>query len=285
MTPDDKIAALDARRHFAFVARQPDAAIDLAHAALLVAAEDDPQQCDVTVCRAVLHDMGVEARARIERSPGAEVEALNSYLFGQLRFAGDREEYYDARNSLLHHVLERRRGIPITLSVVYMAVGRRAGLQVEGVGLPGHFIVRVRPGSSSMSATLVDPFHGTVINEGDCQERLDTVYGGQVPLTREHLRAATTRETLVRLLRNLKAIYTQAQLHVRALAVVERILLLAPRALEERRDRGMLLGQLNRLSEATADLQNYLKRAPAAPDAEQVREQLKKLQIRLAMRN
>ena len=181
--------------------------------------------------------------------------------FDEQGFAGNQSEYYDPRNSLLNHVLDRRTGIPITLSVVYIEVGRRAGLRVEGVGLPGHFIVRV---GDDDGAALVDPFHGTTIDEDDCQQRLDIVYGGQVPLTDEHLRATSTHEILVRLLRNLKAIYTQSQLYARALAVVERILLLAPHALDERRDRGLLLAQLGRFSPAIADLQTYLGFVPNA---------------------
>ncbi|HEY0077029.1 MAG TPA: transglutaminase-like domain-containing protein [Pyrinomonadaceae bacterium] len=284
MTPSDKLAAQETRRHFELVARQPDAAIDLAHAALLIAAEEEPG-CDVGRWRAQLYELGMRGRERVEREPREPVEALNQYLFGELGFAGNQKDYYDVRNSLLNHVLERRTGIPITLSVVYMEVGRRAGLHTEGVGLPGHFVVRVRESASALRAVLVDPFYGTTVDEDECQNRLDTIYGGQVPLTDEHLRGVTTREILVRMLRNLKAIYTQAQLYKRALASVERILLLAPREAAERRDRGVLLAQLNRLQEALFDLQGYLNTSPRPADAEEVQAQLKRLQIRLAMLN
>lgn len=285
MTPADKIMAREARRQFAHTAALPEAAIDLSHAALLIAAEDEPRRCDVAQGRAMLYEMGMEARARVEQQRGEPVKALNDFVFGELGFMGNQEDYYDARNSLLHHVLERRTGIPITLSLVYMDIGRRAGLHVEGVGLPGHFIVRVREDEHTSRATLVDPFHATTLDEEDCQQRLDEVYGGQVPLTDEHLRAATEREILVRLLRNLKSIYTQTHLYRQALNVVERILLLAPQAHEEYRDRGLLLSQLNRFHEALADLQTYLKHSPHAPDIEQVREQLKKIQVRAAILN
>ncbi|HEX8472875.1 MAG TPA: transglutaminase-like domain-containing protein [Pyrinomonadaceae bacterium] len=284
MTPADKIAALEARRHFTLASMQPDAAIDLAHAALLVAAEDEPR-FDVAKYRGLLYEMGLEARRRVERHADAPVLALNDYLLGELGFTGNQQDYYDPRNSLLNHVLDRRTGIPITLSVVYMDVGRRAGLLTEGVGLPGHFVVRVRRDADDERGIMVDPFQGHIIDEDDCQQRLDVVYGGQIQLSPEHLRPMTAREILVRLLRNLKGIYVQASLYRAAVAVVERILLLAPQAVEERRDRAVLLAQIQRLPEAIADMQSYLDSAPPATDEEAAREQLKRMRLRLAMHN
>jgi regulator of sirC expression with transglutaminase-like and TPR domain len=283
MTPADKLAAAEARSQFALEVSQNAEAIDVARAALLIAAEEEPRRCDVARCLARLDELGAEARAHMAGSGGSPVDALNQYLFEEQGFAGDQANYYAPRNSMLNQVLERRMGIPITLSILYMEVGRRAGLKVDGVGMPGHFIVRASAGEGR--AVLVDPFYGKVINEDDCQERLDTIYGGQVPLGEEHMRSVGPRDILVRVLGNLKAIYVQAQLYSRALATVERILLLAPRDFDERRDRGMLLGQLNRLAPAVTDVQAYLNISPDAPDAESVREQLKKMQIRLAMLN
>jgi regulator of sirC expression with transglutaminase-like and TPR domain len=291
MTPSDKLAAAEARRRFAGEVLRPDAEVSLARAALLVAAEEEPRRCDVEGCLRLLGELGEGARARIERAAadpveaGARgaVEALNQYLFGELGFRGNEADYYDPRNSLLHHVLERRTGIPITLSIVYMEVGRRAGLSVEGVGLPGHFVVRAfEPGGAPV---LVDPFNAKATDEEECQQRLDLIYGGRVTLGAEHLRAAGVREILARVLGNLKGVYAQAQMSGRALAAVERILLLSPHDLEERRDRGMLLAQLGRLPEAVADTQSYLNLRPDAPDAEAVREQLKKMRARLSMLN
>jgi len=275
---------LEARRRFARLVAQPEASIDLAHAALLVAAEEKPG-LDVDHYRARLYELGVAARERInarERDSIAVV-ALNKFIFEELGFAGNQSEYYDPRNSLLSDVIERRTGIPITLSVVYMEIGRRAGVHVEGIGLPGHFIVRA--GGERGESTLVDPFNAKIIDAEDCQERLDTIYGGQAPLTDAHLRPATTREILARLLRNLKGIYAQAGLYRRALSVIERIMLVAPQAAEERRDRGALLAQLGRYSEAIVDVQAYLKSAPTPPDAERVAEQLKRMQTQLARLN
>lgn len=289
MTPADRLAAAGARALFAAEVSKPDAGLDLARAALLVGKEEEPRSCDVGRCLARLDELGAEARSRVEyvaasRHGGSRVEALNSYLFGEQGFGGNVSEYYDPRNSMLHHVLGRRLGIPITLSLLYMEVGRRAGLRVEGVGLPGHFVVRAyEPGWGE--GTLVDPFNRKATDEEECQRRLDGIYDGAIRLGPEHLRAASKREILSRVLGNLKAVYVQAQLFRRALAAVERILLVTPGDIEERRDRGMLLAQLNRMNEAVEETQTYLDLSPDASDADSVREQLKKMQIRLAMLN
>jgi regulator of sirC expression with transglutaminase-like and TPR domain len=283
MTPADKIAAVNARSRFAQEVLQPDVAIDLARAALLIGAEEEPQLCDVERCLARLEEMGEEARNLLSGVEGTRVGAFNQYFFGTQHFEGNEMDYYDPRNSMLHQVLERRTGIPITLAIVYIEIGRRAGLKVEGVGLPGHFIVRVSEGEGS--GTLVDPFFGKETDEEECQRRLDVIYDGRVTLGDEHLRTVGVRTILVRVLGNLKAVYIQAQLFRRALAAVERMLLLIPHDLDERRDRGMLLAQLNQMPEAIAETQSYLNLAPDAPDAEEVREQLKKMHMRRAMLN
>jgi regulator of sirC expression with transglutaminase-like and TPR domain len=283
MTPATRLLAKDARRRFAALVAQPEAALDLAHAALLIAAEEAPG-LDVEHYRARLLALGVQARARVHERMDAPVAALNHFVFNELGFAGNQTHYYDPRNSLLSYVLDARRGIPITLSLVYIELGRRAGLEVEGVGLPGHFIVRARA-ADEVSSVLVDPFNGRVLDEDDCQQHLDTLYGGQVPLGAEHLAATRPREILARLLRNLKAIYAQAHSYRRALAAIERILLVAPQGHEEHRDRGVLLAQLGRYMDASREIELYLRRAPGAPDAERVQAELKKMKLQQAMLN
>ena len=284
MTPAGKLLMVEARRRFASLVAQPAASIELAHAALLIAAEEKPG-LDVEHYRALLYELGMEARERIAaRDDAAQaVGAFNKYIFEELGFAGNQSDYYDPRNSLLSDVLDKRTGIPISLSVVYMEIGRRAGLHVEGIGLPGHFIVRVEDAGGE--SALVDPFNGRIVDREDCQERLDTIYGGQAPLTDAHLRPVSTREILARLLRNLKGVYAGAGLHRRALSIIERILLVAPHAIEERRDRSALLAQLGRYSEAVVDAQSYLKSASDLPDAERVAEGLKQMQLQLARLN
>ena len=284
MTPADKVAAAEVRRRFASEVSRPDEEVDLARAALLIGAEEEPRRADVERCLARLDEMGEEARARAVRLGGSRVEALNRYLFEELGFVGNESDYYDPRNSMLHQVLGRRTGIPITLSVVYIEVGRRAGLRVEGVGLPGHFVVRAFEDEES-EGVLVDPFNRRTTDPEECQSRIDLIYDGRLELSEDDLRAVGARSILARMLGNLKAVYVRASLFRRALASVERLLLLAPSDLDERRDRGMLLAQLGRLHEAVADTQTYLNLSPNAPDADAVREQLKKMQTRQAMLN
>lgn len=283
MTPADKLAAAEVRRQFASEVSRPEGAIDLGRAALLLGAEEEPRRADVGHCLALLDEMGREARSRADAWGVSRVEAVNRYLFDELGFAGNEADYYDPRNSMLHRVLGRHTGIPITLSVVYAEVGRRAGLEVEGLGLPGHFIVRAREGGGEW--ILIDPFNGRLTDREECQARLDLIYEGRLSLEDAHLRPVGARLILVRMLGNLKAVYARAQLYSRALAAVERILLLTPQDIEERRDRGMLLAQLGRLPEAIAETQHYLSLAPEAPDADSVREQLNKMRVKQAMRN
>ena len=284
MTPADRVAAEEVRRRFASEAARPDAEVDLGRAALLVGAEEEPRLADVGRCLARLDEMGEEARARAVRWGGSKIAALNRYLFEELGFAGNESDYYDPRNSMLHRVLGRRTGIPITLSVVYIEVGRRAGLRVEGVGLPGHFVVRAFEGDGD-EGVLVDPFNRRTTDAEECQGRIDLIYDGRLELSGEHLRAVGARSILARMLGNLKAVYVRAGLPGRALAAVERLLLLAPSDPDERRDRGMLLAQLGRVPEAMLELKLYLKLSPDAADAEAVREHLKKLQSRWASSN
>ena len=284
MTPASKLHAQRVRESFAAeVARG--SFIRLDRAALLVAAEDEAyKNVDVAEYLSRIGKLGEVAQERIQASSGAAIEAFNHFMFEEMGFAGNQLDYYDPRNSLLNHVMDRRIGIPITLSILYMEVGSRARLRVEGIGLPSHFIVRAFHGDST-EGTLVDPFHGTTLSLEDCQDRLDTIYDGQVLLTDEHLRAATKREILARMLTNLKMIYVQARMYRQALAVVERIRLVAPGAADEHRDRAALLMQLDRLPEAIAETETYLRLAPEATDTKEARERLHLLQRQQAMKN
>ena len=283
MTPKTKIHAQAMRRRFEALVGQPDELIDLAQAALLIAAEEGPH-VDIAHYLTVLDELGRAGAARVQSSPGAAIEAFNQFIFEEKRFRGNPGEYYDPHNSFLSDVLDRRIGIPITLSIVYLEVGRRAGLETQGIGLPGHFIVRVRE-AGALEPSIIDPFAGRVIDREDCQARLDELFEGNVLLTDEHLRTSGAREILVRLLTNLKAIYTRARLYRKALATVERILLVSPGATSEQRDRGALLAQLECLPEAIWATQSYLQLSPRAADAEQVKEQLHLMQRRMAMMN
>ncbi|HET7746732.1 MAG TPA: transglutaminase-like domain-containing protein [Vicinamibacteria bacterium] len=263
----------------------PDASVDLAAAALFIACEEYPD-LDVQAYLERLDSMAADLRARLEDTrPGAAVPALNRLLFRDHGFRGNVQDYYDPRNSFLNDVMDRRTGIPISLSTVYMEVGRRAGLLVDGVGLPGHFIVRVGGAAGDGPAMLVDPFHnGVVLTRADCQRRLDRIYDGKLKLATAMLGRCDQKAILGRMLRNLKGIYTRRGDHRRALNVVELLLLVHPSSGEDLRDRGLLFAALDCYGLAARDLEAYVTRSPAAADAEELRgraAELKRLAARL----
>jgi regulator of sirC expression with transglutaminase-like and TPR domain len=209
--------------------------------------------------------------------------AIARFLFEEEGFRGNTEDYYDPRNSLLDDVIERRLGIPITLSVLYVAVAARAGLEAAGVGLPGHFIVRaVRRGRDR----LLDPFHGgKFLDRAGCEALVARVRPGGGPLDPRWLAPVTTRQILVRMLTNLKATYSALGDWARALGAVERIVLLLPDALEEVRDRGTLHARLGHGHAAARDWEAYLQGAPEASDAGQVKGRLVALRQALSALN
>jgi regulator of sirC expression with transglutaminase-like and TPR domain len=218
-----------------------------------------------------LDGMGDSARRRIERhldetgdgSPLSCVQGLNAYLFDEQKFAGNRERYEDPRNSCLNEVIDRRRGIPITLSVVYMEVGRRAGIEIDGVNFPGHFLVRVPRATGRGSRHLiVDPFDaGALLSEHDCRTLLQKHVGSEVPFSRSLMAPASRTQVIVRMLLNLKRIYVHMRSFPQARDVTELLLAMTPSALSELRDRGLLAYHLNDIPGALRDLQTYLRLA------------------------
>lgn len=268
------MADSSARLAFQRIARTPDAQIDLAEAALWVAAEEYPG-LDVARWLAHLGELAATASARLEGARGTleAIERLNAFLYGEERFAGNREDYYDPRNSFLNEVLERRKGIPITLAIVYVWIARRAGLSAHGVGFPGHFLVRC----DDAVETLVDPFGGAVLSRAECAARLRENAGGEVRFDPRMLEPTPAREIVARLLRNLKQIWLAAEDWPRALSCAERILLLLPDSPYELRDRGLLFARLECFAAAEADLRRFLALAPGDPGADAVRAQLVEL--------
>lgn len=264
--------------------RRPDTEIDLSEASLLIAAQESPE-LDVRGYLVRLDEMGRALRARLddEQRPERAVMALNHYLFQELGFRGNTEEYYDARNSYLNEVLDRRTGIPITLSLVYIEVARRAGISVEGVGLPGHFVVRVQTPARGL---LVDPFHGgMLLSEKDCQERLDRIFSGKVKLEPRMLRPCGNKDMIERVLRNLKAIHLRDEDTARALRVVDLLVALQPGSAEDLRDRGVLYASLDCYGRAASDLESYLALAPRAKDAEELAARVAELKWKAARVN
>jgi regulator of sirC expression with transglutaminase-like and TPR domain len=273
---------VDARARLVALAGTADAR-SLTEAVLCIAA-DACVDLEVEASLVRLDALGRRAAERVtpEQDVDAAASAVARLLFDEEGFRGNADDYYDPRNSFLNDVLERRLGIPISLSVVYLAVAGHAGLEARGVGLPGHFIVRAERGGRRR---LVDPFHGgRLLDPEDCAALVARLRPG-VPFDPRWLEPVTTREILVRMLTNLKAIYAGRGDWPRARDAVERILLLAPDSLGEIRDRGTLHAKLGQAAAAARDWETYLRRAPDAPDAADVRERLRALRQALAALN
>ena len=268
--------APSARSRFTAVVAQPEPDVELALAALLIAAEEYPQLLPEPYLRRLdLLAERVHDRLSNENAPPIMLQELSRVLFEEEGFRGNTEAYYDPRNSFLNDVLDRRLGIPLTLSILYLEVGWRLGLPLHGVNFPGHFLVRY---DGEALKLLVDPFQaGAIRFEDEAQDLLDRVYGGTVTLQPSYLRPADRKDIIVRLLANMKGIYLNTRDDRRALAATERILLVRPDAAEEVRDRGMLLARLGFADEALQELREYLTRAPSADDAERVRLLIREL--------
>lgn len=227
-----------ARERFAAIAELPDERIDLAEAALWIAAEEQPG-LDPALWLARLDEMAARLRPRLRSVPDEldRVERLAGFLVDEVGLRGNAEDYYDPRNSLLNEVLARGLGIPITLALVYMEVGRRAGVPLDGVGFPGHFLLR----HSLCPGLLFDPFDGgRLLTEEDCRAMLDRLSGGTLAFDPRLLKPAGPRHILIRMLNNLRRVYLHRGEFLRTIGALDRVLLLDPDDVGARRDRGLL---------------------------------------------
>jgi regulator of sirC expression with transglutaminase-like and TPR domain len=275
--------AKNARSRFAEIVSRDDEQVNLAEAALLIAAEEYPRLHveayleKLDLFGDIAREQAAEARDAIDL-----ISALNATLFDRLGFRGNRESYYDPRNSFLNEVIDRRIGIPITLTVVYIEVARRIGFPVKGVGLPFHFIAKHEAESGDI---FIDPFSaGRVLGTAACAELVTNMSGGSVELKPEHLEAVSNKQILTRMLSNLLGIYATSDRR-RALAVVERNLLLNPDSTQHIRDRGLLLGTVGDSANAITELERYLALAPEATDTDAIREQIRSIKQTLARLN
>jgi regulator of sirC expression with transglutaminase-like and TPR domain len=223
-----------------------------------------------------LERMGEAAAGRLQRHLGAPasvlIATLNAYLYEELGFSGNRDRYDDPRNSFLNEVLDRRLGIPISLAVVYLEIGRRAGLRLEGVNFPGHFLVRAPAAPGEMEDAIVDPFHaGALLSEVDCRHLLRQHLGEEAAFDHGLLATATRQHIVVRMLVNLKRLYVRMRSFPQARAISDLLLAVDPSALAELRDRGLLAYHMEDFAAALKDLEAYLRLMPrvGANDPEQ----------------
>jgi len=273
---------------------------DLAAPAFLIARIEYPR-LDPDPYLDRLDSMGDEAAQFVASDAGADaplparIDALNRYLFHQLRFTGNREHFDDPRNSCLNEVMDRKTGIPITMALIYIEVARRAGVRAEGVNFPGHFLVRCLQDlhtDDPSEGLIVDPFHGgAILNEAECRKLLQP-HMSEAAFEPSLLARATRRQILVRMLLNLKKLYVKMHSFPQARATTDALLALQPSSLTDLRDRGLLAYHMNDFSHALRDLEEYLKVARLSDqdddqkkETEQVWEHVKTLRRRVAQLN
>ena len=245
--------------------------IDLTRAALIIARTAHPH-LDVESYAARIDELAGRVEALIsDLHPQRTIAALNRVLFEDAGMRGNRDDYYDPRNSFLNDVLDRRLGIPITLSVVYMEVARRIGFSLVGVGMPGHFLLKHH--DREAEEILIDCFNrGDILSRQDCQSRLDEIYSGEMTLRPEFLHSISRRQILTRILNNLKTVYLSTRDFRKALPIADLILVIYPHSAEDVKQRALLRYSLELHRLAAEDLDEYLKISPTASDADEIRQ-------------
>ncbi len=258
---------------------QPDEDLDLLTGALLIARDAYPG-LDLDAQKRRLGLLAAPLAGRgLERAPLLmQAAAIGEYLYDTCGFRGNREDYYDPRNSFVNEVIERRLGIPLTLAVVYIEVARRIGVRARGIGFPGHFLVRVEDPDRD-EAVIVDPFGaGAVLDRDDLQALLRQGDGGRLELSLSMLTPTPTRHVLARMLMNLRGIYATRGDYPRLLLVLDRLIDLIPDVANEVRDRGLLWAKLGAPQAAIDDLNRYLETLPHAGDVAEVRRLIDQLE-------
>jgi len=258
-----------------------DASLPLLETAVAIAQHDYPR-LDVQETLAEIDTLAAKLKRRLaaDAAPMQRLRLLNRFFFQELGFSGNVNDYYDPRNSYVHCVLETRRGIPITLALLYVELATQVGLEACGISFPGHFLAKVHMPQGEI---VIDPFTGQSMSR-DALDALLVPYRrrgakhglGDAPLG-SFLQPARPREVIARMLRNLKEVFRSSQDAPRLLGIAERLVILLPDAWEERRDRGLVHAALGARFPAMADLAGYLEHAPDAPDRPAIRKRLAEL--------
>ena len=271
----------DAKNAFAEMVGRQEEEIDLTKAALLIARSEYPD-LDINRYLSMLRNMAEAIFSGLEapRNTLAMVQAINRYLYDEEGFTGNEADYYDPRNSFLNDVLDRKNGIPITLSIVYMEMGRLIGCPISGVGFPQHFLVKYEaPGEE----IIIDPFNkGLILTREDCENRIRLAFGRRMELREHYLASITKKQILRRVLTNLKAIHLSNSNHAKALTIIGMLLDISPWDMDEIRDRGKVYHHLEEYDEALADLETYLRFNADAHDAEQIERNVELLRQQLS---
>jgi len=262
-----------ARRRFEEIAGRPDPLLDLVEASLVIALEENPAlDVDRHLCEVESWSEAVRGRLEGSRDIARIVDTINRLLYDEEGFHGENDDYYDPRSALLSEALERHAGLPITLSILYIELSRRAGVEAAGISLPGRFLVKF---SGAFGVIIVDPFDGgRVLSTRELQKILDELFGGGVRLREHHTRSFSRREILARELAQLKAAYLAQHDLPRAAASMDRLLILDDRDAYEVRDRAALAMQMHAYRQAIELFERYITLTPSADDHLRVREQI-----------
>jgi regulator of sirC expression with transglutaminase-like and TPR domain len=258
---------------------QDDAHIPLFEAALCIA-QDDEHLIDLNACLTDIDKFAVRLKRRLHAdiAPIPKLRLLNNFFYQELGFSGNFNDYYNPDNSYLHKVLSTRRGIPISLAVIYMELAQQIGLDVKGISFPGHFLMKL---SIKTGDIILDPFNGASLSREEIEERLEPYFvngrNPDDPPLASYLANATERSILVRMLRNLKAVYAEQPHWKEFLSVQQKLVILLPDEIEERRDRGLAYANLDCPNAALQDIEAYLAQCPQATDAELLRMRLPEL--------
>jgi regulator of sirC expression with transglutaminase-like and TPR domain len=270
--------AIKSLEYFATLVQEDDS-IPLFEAALSIAQDVEPQ-LDLAATQAEVDALAARLQRRLaaDASHVQKLRLLNHFFYRELGFAGNVNDYYDPDNSYLHRVISTRRGIPISLAVLYMEIAQQIGLNVKGVSFPGHFLMKLSLQSGDI---VIDPFNGVSLSREELEERLEPYfeqqsYPGAIPLA-YYLHAAHPREILVRMLRNLKALFVEHKRWQRLLGVQQRLVILLPDEIAEKRDRGLAFANLECPTAALDDIEAYLAERPYASDSESLRKKLPEL--------
>lgn len=275
MVYDGQCMTINSLDYFAALVKQ-DESIPLFEAALTIAQDVDPQ-LDLAATQVEVDTLAARLQKRLasDASKVQKLRLLNHFFYRELGFGGNVNDYYNPDNSYLHRVISTRRGIPISLAVLYMELAQQIGLNVRGISFPGHFLMKLSVPSGDI---VIDPFNGVSLSREELEERLEPYfeqnsYPGAIPLS-YYLHAAHPREILVRMLRNLKSLFLEHRQWERLLGVQQRLVILLPEEIVERRDRGLAYANLECPQAALDDIEAYLAERPYASDADALRQML-----------
>ena len=260
------------KTYFDKLTKIPEDQIRLAEAALKIASDEYPKLRVANYLR-TLDEWSNLLRDQCSGFPtNVQVENLNDWLFGIMNFTGNEENYYDPKNSFLNDVIDRRTGIPITLSVIYLELAWALGIEAAGVGFPGHFLVRVM---SEGKPLFVDTFHkGKILTTDGCMQFLQELTEGELEFQDSFLLGLNKREILSRMLRNLKRIYLEAHNFPKLIRILDKLVVMNPDSPDEIRDRGIIHYQMKGFRSAQEDFETFLSLSPESEDAEIIQQYL-----------